>query len=222
MTDDLPMPIVPETPTTACVEADSPRTMRSGHSVSERLTRAVHSNSGHQLCHRAQAPSLLRCRTPPVAGAGGSRPRATSARSDSQPPSTLHSESDLVAGHAPFAAPQEKIGFGVAEHMLAAVGRALTGRLVAHGGEIVEAQATGAVAKARKLLAAARRRLTRGKVRAARAEVVAAPHALLLPAQWCLFSVHLLLPLLGAYLLLHMARHGWQRAGREWREQRSC
>lgn len=166
--------------------------------------------------------SCLRCRTPPVAGAGAGRPRATSARSDSQPPSTLHSESDLVAGHAPFAAPQEKIGFGVAEHMLAAVGRTLTGRLVAHGGEIVEAQATGAVAKARKLLAAARRRLTRGKVRATPAEVAAAPHALLLPAQWCLFSVHLLLPLLGAYLLLHMARHGWQRAGREWREQRSC
>ena len=106
--------------------------------------------------------------------------------------------------------------------MLAAVGRTLTGRLVAHGGEILEAQATGAVAKARKLLAAARRRLTRGKVRATPAEVAAAPHALLLPAQWCLFSVHLLLPLLGAYLLLHMARHGWQRAGREWREQHSC
>ncbi|EOD32783.1 hypothetical protein EMIHUDRAFT_230371 [Emiliania huxleyi CCMP1516] len=116
MTFDDSMPIVPETPTTACVEADSPRTMRSGH------------------------------------------------------------------GHS------EKIGFGVAEHMLAAVGRTLTGRLVAHGGEIVEAQATGAVAKARKLLAAARRRLTRGKVRATPAEVAAAPHALLLPAQWCLFS----------------------------------
>lgn len=134
---------------------------------------------------------------------------------------TYHSVTHVVQHRA-----QEKIGFGVVNVLLIRLSEALASHItvpvpiVEHG-----SRPTKVVNGMRRWLAGIRRRLSRSSKasamsRASEHGAHAAHHAAASsPLNRVLFTLHVLMPLLGTYLLSHMAHEGVHRAQQEWRKR---
>ena len=126
------------------------------------------------------------------------------------------------ASHQMMHRAQEKIGFGVAESCLLRTSEALAGWMESRAPST--AKKLSGVAKVRKWMARVVNRL-KGKSTLAEAEASAVhaahgAHGAHGAASGGLFFLpHLALPILGTYLLTHMAHHGLHRAQRERRER---
>ena len=114
---------------------------------------------------------------------------------------------------------KEKIGFGVAERVLAQL-HTLTAPTTAVFAAEMSSNGLKPLSAMRKWITSAARRL---KLVKPPAPPVAAPVSQFgVAARFSLDSVGVAMPLLGTYLLVHMAHHGWQRATREWRDQKTA
>ena len=124
---------------------------------------------------------------------------------------------------------KEKVSFSLAEKALTATGAIVSARLVTHP-EVVEVaprglakvgnwvkKATGKVGDWFKAEILLKKTPAAEAVAHAAAEHAHPSHPILRG----LHGLHILIPLLGAYLIAHMAMHDLQRAKREWHERRA-
>ena len=123
---------------------------------------------------------------------------------------------------------KEKVSFGLAEHALNATGAVVSARLVTHP-EIVEVAPRG-LAKVGNCVKKAAGKvgnwveveiLLKKKPPAVVHSVVAEHAHPSHPILRGIHGLHVLIPILGAYLIAHMAMHDLQRAKREWRERQA-